>query len=520
MKSGLPSFVFLLGDDIGWGDFSYNGGVALTPRIDAWAKRDGSITLQDMHSGGTVCSPTRATLLTGRNHFRDCVDYVYDCSDMTECEPDGTCDNGATCRFAPGETFTAADAVRQSVGSTYKSFFAGKWHLGSLYNDSSYPSSPVTHGFDYFNATVEVAPTADANCQCSAEWVGSCDFGHYGQSNHCAGTGNPCGSACGEGCCFNYWWNDASKHHAVQNLTWPSPNDDSTYIVDSLATFLSRLDDDDNFLAQLSFHNCHVPFIGTAQARASCASGESCRNPNGVNYTSQQLDYYACLTEFDAAVGAVLDLLATRGDGDNTLVWLATDNGPEVNNPGSAGVLRGRKRDVYEGGHRVPSIISWPSRYAGPAFESWQLTSTVDFLPTIMDVLNVNRPAVQAQWPLDGISIVPLFDGQPLPERGMGWWYFNAIPSIEHGFAFRYGYWKFVHGSQYCNQENCTRPQLFNLSADLGESHDLSDVYPDILQDMVTRFAAFNNSVQNSRTVESMCDFGAARQGPTQLQAL
>ena len=71
-----PSFLFLLADDIGWADFGYNNGTARTPRIDAWARAKGSVLLQDFHSGGTVCSPTRATVLTGRNHFRDCVDYV------------------------------------------------------------------------------------------------------------------------------------------------------------------------------------------------------------------------------------------------------------------------------------------------------------------------------------------------------------------------------------------------------------------------------------------------------------
>ena len=99
-----PSFLFLLADDIGWADFGYNNGTAHTPRIDAWARAKGSVLLQDFHSGGTVCSPTRATVLTGRNHFRDCVDYVYDCSDMTECVPDF--------EFAPQRTFTIGDAVR------------------------------------------------------------------------------------------------------------------------------------------------------------------------------------------------------------------------------------------------------------------------------------------------------------------------------------------------------------------------------------------------------------------------
>eukprot|EP01050_Picozoa_sp_SAG11_P006391 SAG11_NODE_494_length_8948_cov_2.882699_1_plen_116_part_00 len=82
-----PSFLFILGDDIGWADFRYNNGTAASPHVSAWTETDGTLIMQDFHSGGTVCSPTRATVLTGRNHFRDCVDYVYGCSDMTECVP-------------------------------------------------------------------------------------------------------------------------------------------------------------------------------------------------------------------------------------------------------------------------------------------------------------------------------------------------------------------------------------------------------------------------------------------------
>ena len=160
------------------------------------------MVFQDFHSGGTVCAPTRATVLTGRNHFRDCVNYVYDCSDMTECVPDGVCDYGGTCNFAPRRTFTIADAAR-AKSTDYASWFGGKWHLGSFYNDSEslggVTSSPTTHGFDAFNATVEVAPTATTNCQCRADWNATCDFGHYGGPNHCSGGSNPGGHGLPDG---------------------------------------------------------------------------------------------------------------------------------------------------------------------------------------------------------------------------------------------------------------------------------------------------------------------------------
>jgi hypothetical protein len=106
------------GDDIGWADFNYNNGTAATPRVNEWIKEPGTVVFQDFHTGGTVCSPTRATVLTGRNHFRDCVNYVYGCSDMTECVPDF--------EFAPQRTFTIADAARATTLGEYTSHFGGK----------------------------------------------------------------------------------------------------------------------------------------------------------------------------------------------------------------------------------------------------------------------------------------------------------------------------------------------------------------------------------------------------------
>jgi arylsulfatase A-like enzyme len=198
-RSDLPSFLFLLGDDIGWADMSWNNGTANTPRMAEWARRAGSILMQDSHSAGTVCSPTRASVLTGRTPLRDCVNGVYGCSDMTECVPDF--------EFAPKRTFTIGDAAR-AASPEYVSHHWAKWHLGSFFNDSEasggLTSSPVTHGFDHFNSTVEVAPTGYTNCQCKQEWADTCYFGHNHAGTHCQGGPGPDPDA-GKGCCFNYW---------------------------------------------------------------------------------------------------------------------------------------------------------------------------------------------------------------------------------------------------------------------------------------------------------------------------
>jgi arylsulfatase A-like enzyme len=546
MTPALPSFLFLLVDDIGWSDFSYNNGTAYTPNIDAWANRSGSILLQDFHSGGTVCSPTRATVLTGRNHFRDCVDFVYGCSDMKQCIPDF--------QFAPSNTFTVGDVVRRAHPIEYGdggAYFAGKWHLGSFFNDSAAYggtyASPMNHGFSKMNATIEVAPTRTANCQCRAEWLDQCEFGHYHQPNHCFPDGQ---------CCFNYWWDDPLSPHGVTNLTVPTPPDDSLYLADAFTRYLSDrsqppLYNNNNnhhhhkpFLAQISFHNCHIPFIGSEPIKASCARGETCRLPamGELPYNEEELDYYACLIELDNAVGTILSSLEQYGYYDNTMIWFASDNGPEMNcppngicqnadidpqrpreNPGSAGPLRGRKRDIYEGGHRVSGIVSFPAQIntegSGGSITSWETVVTMDFLPTVVDVLlgidgmTTLRPPEQHDWPIDGRSILPLLqnpytfrwnetvDGP----REIGWGFHNATLNIVNGWGYRFGPWKYVEGSVSCTDEDCKKPQLFNLEWDVGERHELSMDYPDILVDIQQRFQRWHESVVHSRIYESKC---------------
>jgi arylsulfatase A-like enzyme len=528
-------------NSIGWADFRYNNGTAASPHITAWTESPGTLVMQDFHSGGTVCSPTRATVLTGRNHFRDCVNYVYGCSDMTECVPDF--------EFAP-QTFTVPMAVR-AANKGYTSWFGGKWHLGSFYNDSESLggrlSSPISHGFDFMNATVEVAPTATTNCECKEEWYDQCDFGHDGGPTHCGGKGNPGGGPpLKPGCCFNYWWNDETATHGVTNLTKPSPdNDANDYLARALVDWIESRDSAP-FMAQISIHNCHVPYIGTPTEREKCNSTETCLGPSGADvvtgraggaYTSAELDFYACLNEFDEAVGTIITALKRLNYYDNTMVWFTTDNGPEVNcapegrcgsgttgqippgtlhrpdsrGPGSAGPLRGRKRDVWEGGHRVPGIISWPAVAKGPAREVWHPVVTMDFMATVLEVLDISRPPTQQDWNFDGVSILPILRGEDPQPRGIGWMYSEPIKSEKTGYAFRYGKWKYVAGGISCTNMstfNCSKEQLYDMTTDYVENHDLADQFPEVLAAISANFTTWYHSVWDSRVNESKCQTG------------
>lgn len=532
-----PSFLFMLVDDIGWADFGYNAdGTALTPNIGAWAHEKGSVRFQDFHSGGTVCSPTRATVLTGRHHFRDCVDGVYACSDMTSCTPDF--------EFAPSNTFTVGGAIR-AAGSEYEdgAFFAGKWHLDSFYNDSEAyggkTSSPITHGFHHMNATVEVAPTATLNCQCRKDWIKTCNFGHYNRSNHCIPEHK---------CCFNYWWDDPLSPHGVANLTWPTPDDDSLYLADSFTRFLdSRKREGKPFYAQISFHNCHIPYIGIKEAKEACARGETCRppRPGEPPYSDDELDYYACLNQLDNAVGIILDTVKESGYYDNTMIWFTADNGPEQNcppagvckkadthphrpveGPGSAGPLRGRKRDIYEGGHRVAGIVSYPAVVKGNR-ESYETVVTMDFLPTVMEILGVDRPPEQQSWAFDGRSVLPLLRNSTLRwqeteegVRSIGIGFSDPKLDIINGWGFRHGKWKYVEGSISCEEKSCRKAQLYDLENDIGERHDLADEHPEILANLQIRFMEWHESVVRSRREESKCQHVKDLTFPESVEAL
>ena len=165
--------------------------------------------------------------------------------------------------------------------------------LGSSYNDSEQyggvTSSPLSHGFDLMNATNEVAPTATTNCNCHAGWDQQCNYGHYGSAQNggavCDGFPSPDpDSPPGPGCCTNYWVRDDNAEHGVTNMTTPSAdNGANDYIASAFIAFVeSRAAEDKPFMAQVSAHNCHGPYIATPDAVARCRANISCVPPGGT----------------------------------------------------------------------------------------------------------------------------------------------------------------------------------------------------------------------------------------------
>jgi arylsulfatase A-like enzyme len=141
-----------------------------------------------------------------------------------------------------------------------------------------------------------------------------------------------------------------------------------------------------------------------------------------------------------------------------------------------------------------------------------QTVVTTDFLPTVMEMLGVERPPQQQSWAFDGRSILPLLRNDTFRwkdskegDRSIGIGFSDPKLNIINGWGFCYGRWKYVEGSASCKEKCCHRAQLYDLENDIGERHDLADEHPAVLVDLQIRPMEWHESVTRSRRDESKC---------------
>ena len=328
-----PNFVFILADDMGWGDTSYNGGTAYTPFLDSWTRMANTITFWRGYAGAPICSPSRASVLSGRTANRECVYNPNSCGHSTwKCNQEMP---------FPNTTFTVADAVKFGYNG-YKTAFFGKWHLGDLWRKTDLFETKHIHnygmcnpsmvGFDYFLATQAAAPTVTPNCACFKEK--DCVVGHYSSVP-----------------CSHYWYPDIKSPTGVSNINYRIPGDDTTYLVDQFEKWLhdqskfqptstanksnynyhynnsTQLSMKQPFLALLFVHPVHAQFIATDEWREACANGTSCPLQR-KEYTSVQLDYFGSMSSMDNQIKRIRDILLKYNALNNTMIWFTSDNGP------------------------------------------------------------------------------------------------------------------------------------------------------------------------------------------------
>jgi arylsulfatase A-like enzyme len=249
--------------------------------------------------------------------------------------------------------------------------------------------------------------------------------------------------------------------------------DDSRVIMDRVVPFV-RLAVRKNtpFFAVVWFHTPHSPVVGGDKYRAMYS-----------DRTENEQHYYACITAMDEQIGRLRAELKRLGVEDNTMLWFCSDNGAarqgSPRHVGSVGNLSGYKLSLQEGGIRVPGLLVWPEKVKKP-FTVNAPCVTMDYFPTILDVLKINLPTDRVY---DGISLVPLLEGKATKrKKAIGFLNRDAKESA----------WMEEH---YKYLSTANKEGLFDIIKDPGETMDLSDSHPEIKRRMLEELNKWKTAV-------------------------
>jgi len=430
-----PNIVFILADDLGWADTKLYGHTELykTPHIERLADR--GMTFTHAYSASPLCSPTRSSILTGLHPARTGLT-------TPNCHlPKVVLQASVPKTTSPGQKsvqplpVTRLDPKFETIAERlkeegYATGHFGKWHLGKE------PYSPLEHGFDV-------------------------DIPHW------AGPG-PAGS-------FVAPWKfpdfdpDTPNQHiedrmAKEAVEWMTANKAKPF-----------------FLNYWMF-SVHAPFDAKNELiekyRPKIDPTDPQRSPT----------YAAMIESMDDAVGTLLDSLDELKIADNTVIIFFSDNGGNMYNevdgttPTSNAPLRGGKASMYEGGVRVPMIVSWPGEIA-PESQNDALVQSCDFYPTILNMLGLEPSPDQI---FDGVDLTPTFSNQLL-EREAIFTYFPHDPPVPDwvppSVSVHRGDWKLIR-LFFQGEDGAHRHLLFNLANDIGETKNLASEKPELLKEL------------------------------------
>ncbi|SHJ06615.1 arylsulfatase [Pseudozobellia thermophila] len=434
-----PNIVYILADDLGYGDLSVYGQEKFsTPNIDKLAK-EGMLFTQH-YSGSTVCAPSRSALLTGMHTGHTVV------RGNKEIMPEGQYP-------MPDNTFTLAEAMKEA-GYTTGAF--GKWGLG-------FPGSegdPLNQGFDTFFGY---------NCQ---------RLGHNYYPRH-------------------LW---ANKDSLV--LEGNAGKKKETYapaLIHKKTLEFIELNKDNPFFLYVASIIPHAELAAPEELMEKYRGkllpekeyegvddGPEYRTGPYESQKETHAAFAAMVHLLDIQVGEIVEKLEKLGIADNTMVIFTSDNGPHTEGGAdpeyfdSNGPFRGTKRDLYEGGIRVPMIAKWPGRIQ-PGTKSDHVSAFWDVFPTFSDIAGIDAPKG-----IDGISFLPELLGDTVGQREHDYlyWEFHEKGGRQ---AIRKGNWKAVKYNVFDASNN--KIQLYDLGADLSEQNDVADKHPEIVEEMKALFS-------------------------------
>jgi arylsulfatase A len=407
LYAAKPNVVILYADDMGVADVSYGDKDAKiqTPNLDRLAA--GGMTFSDGHSSSGICTPSRFALLTGQHHWRRFHGIVGPF--------------GGTV-FKPDD-FTIAKMFKKQG---YRTGAFGKWHLGWNWESIRKPGvskkdvvkaesydwtkpftgGPLDQGFDrYFgDGTINFPPY----CWISDDRIVNIPSKPVMKSRPLAGAG--------------------SFRPGPMAEDW-NPYDILPGMTDKTVEWIAQQEKNKPFFAYLAFNSPHYPIV-----------------PNKPFHGKSKAGYYGdFVIETDAQVGKVLDALDKYGFADNTIVVFSADNGAETAaferlekfDQWSSGKFRGLKRDVYEGGHRVPFIVRWPGKIKAGS-SSDEVVSQVDLAATLAKIVDYPLNADEA---IDSYNLLPVLTGKEYPQPLRK----ATVQNTSKGkFALRQGDWVLI----------------------------------------------------------------------------
>lgn len=437
--SERPNIILLLADDLGYGDLSSFGSPAVrTPNLDRLSVE--GMRFSNFYSGSAVCSPTRASVMTGRYPLRFNITKHFN-------DVDG---------WLPEEATTVAELLK---GAGYTTVHAGKWHLGGLHVDANgnrltNQPGPRQHGFEYYQTQIEQQPRR----------------GEMGANRTLFQEGGTV-----------LMRNDEkiSREDAYYSKHFTDANGD--YALEMIGKLAKKANP---FFLNLWWLVPHKPYEPAPEPHWS--------NTAAKGITDDQHRFRSMMQHMDAKVGQILDKLDALEIADHTLVLFTSDNGAAYE--GFIGNLKGGKTDLHDGGLRVPMVVRWPARIpAGQRSSAFGHTN--DLLPTFCEAAGIRLSDTLL---IDGLSLLSHMAGGAAPTdeaRGTVFWQLDLYRNLQRHYpkpepyateVAKRGKWKLLalKGEPV---------ELFNLESDPNELRNVLNQHPDLVFSMRAELQAWLN---------------------------
>lgn len=456
-----PNFIVILTDDLGYGDVGcYGADDVATPHIDRMAKEGSKFTSFYVSA---VCSPTRASLMTGCIPQRVGIGGVLFPRNNMGLNPDEK---------------TLPELLK---AKGYATALIGKWHLGN-----ADVFQPFNHGFDYWYGT----PSSNSQPYYPTikKYATDCVW-REGYSRD------------------TILKMQRAKCPLVRNnVVIEVPADQSLFTQRYTTETIRFITEhkDRPFFIYLAHNMPHLPLHASG-----AFVGKSKR---GI--------YGDAIQELDWSTGQILKALKEHGLDENTLVIFTSDNGPNLGKHGRAAPLRGGKGATYEGGVRVPFVARWPGKVpAGRATD--EPVAVMDLLPTLVKLAGGTVPSDRV---IDGKDIWPLLSGAEDASSPHEAIYYLRGRSLN---AIRVGDWKYRHAQDKAGKDGSKKKelktQLFNLREDIGEQNNVIDEHPEMAarlkKQMDTFYAEFRDNLRSPGVAEQATPASESRDKPDKTKS-